>query len=271
MSTGLTIPAASPFDAIRRTDEGGQEYWSARELMPLLGYERWERFEDAIERAAAAITNSGEGARDHIRGAAKIVKTGIAERKIIDYCLTRYGSYMVAMNSDPRKAEVAEAQTYFAVRTREAETARPALTEDQIIAQALQITTRRVEVLETRVAELTPPAQAWEHLASTDGDLSCNDAAKIISRDPAITIGEGRLWKWLDQNGWTYRDPSGDRRAYQRYIESGHLTARARGHHHPGTGEWVVDAPQIRFTMRGIELIRRRLAGTSGQLALVAS
>jgi len=114
---------ASPFDVIKLVDDAG-EYWSARDLMPLLGYDKWERFEDAIERAISAVNNTGMDAPDHIRGTGKMVKLGSgSQRQVIDYRLTRFGAYMVAMNSDPRKEAVARAQSYFAVKTREAETA----------------------------------------------------------------------------------------------------------------------------------------------------
>lgn len=122
----MTAPALfdSPFDAIRRDDQVG-EFWSAREMQSPLGYDRWERFTDAIDRAVLAINNTGGNAADHIRGAAKLVQIGSgSERHIMDYRVTRFGAYMVAMNGDPRKKEIAAAQTYFAVKTREAETLR---------------------------------------------------------------------------------------------------------------------------------------------------
>lgn len=110
------------FDSIRHVNPYGKEYWSARELMPLLGYERWERFNDAIDRAKVACTNTGETVDDHFRGAAKMITTGKgAQREVEDYFLSRFACYLVAMNGDPRKPEIAAAQAYFAVQTRRAE------------------------------------------------------------------------------------------------------------------------------------------------------
>lgn len=115
----------SPFDAIRRVTPEGREYWSARELMPLLGYERWERFADAIARAKIAAHNSGYVVAEQFPGAAKMVELGSgATRSVEDFHLSRYACYLVAMSSDPRKPEVAAALTYFAIKTREAETRR---------------------------------------------------------------------------------------------------------------------------------------------------
>lgn len=96
---------ASPFDAIRREDHTG-EWWSARELMPLLGYSKWERFVDAIERAREAVATSGQTAELHV-SRSREARGSIGS----DYKLTRYGCYMIAMNGDPRKPEIAAAQT----------------------------------------------------------------------------------------------------------------------------------------------------------------
>lgn len=113
----------SPFDAIRRVTPEGREYWSARELMPLLGYEKWERFADAISRAQIAAHNSGYVVAEQFPGAGKMIEAGKgAQRRVDDYHLSRYACYLVAMSSDPRKPEVAAALTYFAIKTREAET-----------------------------------------------------------------------------------------------------------------------------------------------------
>lgn len=114
----------SPFDAIRHIDPDGTEHWSARELMAHFGYARWGDVRDGIARARAAITNSlGEtAAQDHIEADLHMIRTGKgATRTVDDYRLTRYGAYIWAMNGDPRKGEIAAAQTYFAVKTREAE------------------------------------------------------------------------------------------------------------------------------------------------------
>ncbi|MEV0382315.1 BRO family protein [Nonomuraea sp. NPDC050643] len=121
MSVTLMQPPddESPFDKIRREGVQG-EYWLARDLMKLLGYTKWERFAASIERAYLAAQNSGLDPDQAISRLREIGQSGGAR---VDYCLSRYGCYLVAMNGDPRKVEIAQAQTYFAVKTREAEAA----------------------------------------------------------------------------------------------------------------------------------------------------
>lgn len=128
MSTSNSIMvhniSESPFDAIRQIREDESEYWSARDLQELLGYEQWRRFEETIERAMIACQNSGHEPEDHFANAGKMVAIGSGtEREISDYHLTRYACYLTAMNGDPRKPEISAAQTYFAIKTREAELA----------------------------------------------------------------------------------------------------------------------------------------------------
>lgn len=117
------VPISSPFDAIKHVDERG-EHWFARELMAHFGYARWSDVREGITRAKAAIANSIDesAVQDHIEVGPHMIRVGNgAKRTVDDYRLTRYGAYMWAMNCDPRKPEVATAQTYFAVKTREAE------------------------------------------------------------------------------------------------------------------------------------------------------
>jgi len=116
----------SIFEGIRRVNEYSQEYWSARELMAPLGYVRWENFEVAISRAKESCQNSGQSTQDHFRDVTKMIKLATGsqketERGVADCHLSRYACYLIAQNGDPRKEEIALAQTYFALQTRKQE------------------------------------------------------------------------------------------------------------------------------------------------------
>src|SRR3989338_3211409 len=107
-------------DYAHQTD--GVEFWFARDLQILLGYVEWRKFQGVIEKAKEACKNSGYNISDHFVDTAKKVKIGSeAEREIEDIILTRYACYLIAQNGDPRKEEIAFAQSYFAVQTRKLE------------------------------------------------------------------------------------------------------------------------------------------------------
>ena len=98
------------------------EFWYARELMPLLGYERWENFEKAVKRSMDSCETAGITVPDHFREVTKMVQLGSgSQRAVKDYMLTRYACYLIAQNGDVKKEEIAFAQAYFAVQTRKQE------------------------------------------------------------------------------------------------------------------------------------------------------
>ena len=107
---------------VHQEPEADIEFWYARELMPLLGYGRWENFDHAIARAMESCKMSGVAIADHFREIAKMIPTGKgAQRPVKDYMLTRYACYLIAQNGDPQKEEIAFAQSYFALQTRKQE------------------------------------------------------------------------------------------------------------------------------------------------------
>lgn len=270
----LTPAGQSPFDAICRISEVGAEYWSARDLMPLLGYEKWERFAGAIERAEMTATN--QGAETTISRIREMVAQGGAER--IDYRLSRFGAYLVAMNGDPRKPEVAAAQAYFAIRTREAETA-PELTRRDILTMALEAEDRadqeraaRIEA-EQHAQSLEAPAAAWTHMAAAAGDYAVGDAAKILSRDPAISIGRDRLFAFMQTEGWLFRGQGRRRawRAYQSQVDTGRLVEKmGKPFLNERTGETELPEPTIRVTAKGLAELHKRLGGDGAGPAKLA-
>jgi hypothetical protein len=143
----------SPFDAIREIDEDGNEYWSARRLQPLMGYARWHDFKRPLERAMSAARNTGADVEEVFRRSPEN-PSGQVGRPGADFRLIRYAAYLTAMNGDPNKSEVAEAQAYFAAKTREAETSqqRPFLVPTTF-ADALELAARQARELEAVRAE----------------------------------------------------------------------------------------------------------------------
>ena len=116
----------SAFDAIVKIvkDEDGNEIevWYARELQTVLGYARWENFVVAIGRAIESCKTLGVSVDDHFREVTKMVQLGSgSQRDVQDFMLTRYACYLIAQNGDPKKEEIAFAQSYFAIQTRKAE------------------------------------------------------------------------------------------------------------------------------------------------------
>ena len=109
-------------DTIHNVPNSDVEFWYARELMPLLGYERWENFEKAIKRSMDSCETAGITVSDHFREVTKMVQLGSgSQRAVKDYMLTRYACYLIAQNGDVKKEEIAFAQAYFAVQTRKQE------------------------------------------------------------------------------------------------------------------------------------------------------
>ncbi len=131
-------------------EQDGVEYWLARELQILLGYSDWRNFINAVEKAKESCKTIGEAVLDHFVDVTKMVKIGSgAERKQDDIMLTRYACYLIAQNGDPKKEQIAFAQSYFAIQT------------------------RKQELLEERI-RLNERLQAREKLAATETELSKN-------------------------------------------------------------------------------------------------
>jgi DNA-damage-inducible protein D len=153
----------SPFEQIKRIDPDGNEFWSARDFMPVLEYASWRQFKNVLLKAQIACENSGYDQDDHFVAAHKMVEIGSdAKRDIEDMHLSRYACYLVVQNADPAKEIVALGQTYFAVQTRRQEVVDEAfaeLTEDERrLIQRKKVKQQNVELASTakKAGVITP-------------------------------------------------------------------------------------------------------------------
>lgn len=122
MESQLIQALTQDFESFAHQTEDGLEFWLARDLQNLLGYNRWENFSHAISKAKLACETSGEAISDHFRDVRKTIKMPKnATKEVNDFMLTRYACYLIAQNGDSQKPQIAFAQTYFAVQTRKAE------------------------------------------------------------------------------------------------------------------------------------------------------
>ncbi len=112
----IAVPSNLSFESLKKLNQHGTEYWSARDLQPLLGYAKWQRFENAIKKAMQSCKQSGNNPEHHFTGAGKQIEFGKGATQMVeDYHLSRFACYLIAQNGDPRKPEIAHAQKYFAI------------------------------------------------------------------------------------------------------------------------------------------------------------
>lgn len=251
-------PIGSPFDRLMLQDVHGEECWSARDLHEPMGYEKWERFEVAITRAIAAAENSGINPLDHFRGASKVIPGGRwGKQQVADYRLTRYACYLVAMNGDPRKPEIAAAQTYFAVQTRKAEVTQPSVPDISTsrgvleMASMLHDTALKLVKTELELEQAKPKVEAFEHWQDEKGNVRLRQVAKEIG------IKESDLRERLIQDRYVFAYPHPDdpRRAqYDVYADrNGGRFAFVR--ENLPNGSWT---RTLLLTPKGAEWVRQR-------------
>ncbi|ODQ97280.1 hypothetical protein BFG51_11460 [Dietzia alimentaria] len=239
----------SPFDAIRRTRPDGSEFWSARDLMPLMGYgSDWRNLLTAVDRAKATAANTGDDPVALFVGVTE--KTSGRPRE--DFHLARFAAYLVAMNGDPRKPETAAAQAYFAVRTREAETL-PAfdpasLSRQEILRLALNAEEERL-ALEAENKALAPKAEAYDDFLDATGKYGVGAVAKMLGSS------QNKLFRDLRNAGVFIAKGPMRNTPYQKYMHHFEVKAHTfeRSNGEQGTSYTTYVQPS------GIAFIQRKL------------
>ncbi|RKN69629.1 hypothetical protein D7252_13740 [Microbacterium sp. CGR2] len=163
---------------------------------------------------------------------------------------------MLFQNSDARKPEIAALQQYFAVQTRKQEISTPSFDPT-----SLEGATQIIQAAQTALAALAvaqPKADAWDELASAEGDYAVADAANILKR-AGVDTGPQRLFEALAFIRWIYRGEGKRWRPYASALDAGYLTERAMPPRLNSDGVLVPTAPQVRVTARGLERLRVRL------------
>lgn len=245
MSADLSTSLASPFDTGRiPCPQGGEDRWSARWLQGQMGYPSWQYFEPVIERAKQAAANQGFNVKTLF-----MVKHEMADRhqgggrRRTDYSVTRFAAYLIAMNGDPRKPEVAAAQEYFVVKARQAEVAQPIeMTEDQIVHRALHI-------LDSKVKELTPKAEAYDHFLEATGKYSVGAVAKMLG------TSQNKLFRELRNRGVLIAKGSMRNTPYQQFMH--HFEVKA--HEYERSNGEIGCSYTTYVQPSGIDFIRRKL------------
>lgn len=200
-----TIRIVSPFDKIRRVGDDGIEYWSGREMMPLMTYDTWQHFKPVLERAMVSAQAQGMDVERNFKVGREVSgKRGPARE---DVYLTREAAYLVAMNGDPRKPEVAAAQAYFVVQTRKAEIAEveqdwrlqlPQTLSEALFAYAREVQAR--EAAEAHVKELEPKAEVYDMVMDIDGTYSIGEVGKMFNKT------QNKMFELLREAGILCRD-----------------------------------------------------------------
>ena len=149
MKTEIVHVLTETFEAHAQQAENGIEFWLARDLQYLLGYTKWDNFLSVISKAKTACEVSGHSVLDHFADVGKMVDLGSgSQREVVDIMLTRYACYLIAQNGDPKKQEIAFAQTYFAIQTRKAEVIEQKLLEAERISARKKLTSTEKELSE---------------------------------------------------------------------------------------------------------------------------
>lgn len=261
----LPTPAVSPFDSLRQLDDFGNEFWSARDLMPHLAYAQWKNFEVPLGRAMVAARNQGHSVEANFSRSRKVAIAGKMAQE--DFQLTRFASYLVAMNGDPNKTEVAEAQAYFAIQTRVAEAQVQAIESPaDLMARALIAAQDTLAAKDAAIsAQRREIAAAVPKVAYVDAFVADTDLLKLRAVASRLNVGEVALRGLLIAKKWIYKETSSrwseSKQAkvevvrYSAYAEKKHLFQPVMNHEAPRfKGETM---HTLKVTPAGVSAIAR--------------
>lgn len=242
--------------AVRTVSIDGEPWFVAYDVTAILGYANGP---DAVARHVSPSQMSSVAIRDGI--------AGNPNRTI----LREAGVYRLVMRSN--RPEAIAFQDWLAedvipsIRKTGSYSAAP-MTELEM-ARNYVAALQREQELTAQVAELAPAAHAWNVLGTAGDDYDVADAAKVLSRDPAIQTGRTRLFTYLANQQWIYRT-GGHWSPYQRHVDNGRLLVLPQSHYHPRTGDLQLDPPQVRITIKGLAELHKRLGGTANVADLIA-
>jgi anti-repressor protein len=263
--TDLTVFSyANTGAGVRTVARDGEPWFVAADVCGILGISNPSQAlsyldDDEYEMVAAALISSEARPQDFIN------------------LVTESGLYSLILRS--RKPEAKAFKRWIthevlpAIRkTGRYEVAAAAPAIPQTYAEALQLAAdqaRQIEAQAVALAEAAPKVEAWDHLASAEGDYAVDRAAKVLSNHPLVSVGQRRLFTILSEMKWIYRryEPAPHWTVYQYPVDRGWLTEKPKTHVHPRTGELVLDPPQVRVTVKGLAELQKRLTGTQGEIA----
>lgn len=256
------VPFAFEGVEVRTLIIDGKPWFVANDITDALGYKNGR---DAV----AKHTSVGQ------RGASRIATPSGEQTLTI---LTEGGVWRLVMRSNATRAITFQdwlADTVIPELMRTGSYSHPPtdIAVPQTFLEALEALVDRERqniALANENAELTPRAIAWDAIASAEGDYSVGEAAKMLAHAGIPNMGPTRLFARLEDIGWTFR-AGGAWQAKADRVEKGFLSIKPQFHYHPGTGARVVDPPQVRVTLKGVEQLRRRLGGGPGTIQAVAS
>jgi DNA-damage-inducible protein D len=262
MSIGIVAKEfVSPFDSIRHLDNQGNEFWYARDLQSLLGYANWQNFTVAIGKAKISFqTNPMGNENDNFIPVSKDSKRLNGKGYTVsDFKLSRYFCYLIAMNGDVRKPEIASAQAYFAVKTRQAETitaiqSAPELSRLEILRMALDSEEKRIEaenklaIASEQIKIMAPLAKLGECMTTRD-----KDTKSIGEIAQSYGVGLKTFFRTLRDIKFIQQDST---RPYQRHIDAKYCEVKMVARPH-STGK--LD-PVCVVTMKGQAYIAKKLS-----------